>query len=299
MLWHRARMAWWHAVWLVAVARKRAGGDAGLLLAVLVPLAVTLIVAGVLFALGISPGWAAIVGCGVAIPTIAVCACGARYEPEIAKDQLVGLKVKLGLLCEDRTLQRATQTEQVAGPAFAVEILAKSQPDKNRDYTDAPIKHYYTTLAGLNHLNLDGSDRRRLARECRCFQRLVLRHEPENVHDTNAVIVERPDGAMLGYIPAHVAANMAWQREDRGWKHVAVLAGFTKPTPTFPKSSPLLAVLVIEGETPESAVDEYINRNIVRARKSDVVTEWNPPRRMGCSVALLLSLIILILICSR
>lgn len=60
---------------------------------------------------------------------------------------------------------------------------------------------FYTKLAGVTHVNEDGTDRQGLLKLCRPGQRLNARREPENPHDADAIGIWSDHG-MLGYLPA-------------------------------------------------------------------------------------------------
>jgi HIRAN domain len=52
---------------------------------------------------------------------------------------------------------------------------------------------------------------------------LVLRRDAANVHDANAIAVETADGAMLGFVPREVAAELAPELDaGRPWSAVVV-----------------------------------------------------------------------------
>jgi hypothetical protein len=72
-----------------------------------------------------------------------------------------------------------------------------------------------TKVAGVAHLNRDGSSRQRNVSDCRTGDRVHLQREPDNSFDRNAVVVSRSNGGQLGYLPATVASEIAPQM-DRG-----------------------------------------------------------------------------------
>lgn len=255
-----ARLCWCRTLRVVALARQRAGPDGALLLATIVPLAVVLIVAGVLFLAGAGLGWTIGTSLGLAVPVAGLCIAGARHSPEALHERVVSLTAERRAQSERMAAERRAWAARQA----AQQTWARAQPTVQQRPDAGPIRHYFTTLAGMAHANADGSDRHKIARHCQRYERLALVHEPDNPHDENAVAVKRADGAMLGYIPAHVAENMAWQRDDRGWRHVAVLAGWNAPTQDFPEPAPLLAVLVIDPDVSADAVDDYIDRHVVQ-----------------------------------
>jgi len=75
---------------------------------------------------------------------------------------------------------------------------------------------FSVSLAGVTHVNADGTSRQDLLAECRAGEVAELRREPDNPHDRWAVAVHRLDGSQLGYLPAgdrRLASHL-----DRGGK---------------------------------------------------------------------------------
>jgi HIRAN domain len=82
--------------------------------------------------------------------------------------------------------------------------------------------HYVIRVAGVSHLNDDGSSRQEVLSRCKVGEMLQLRRQPNHRHDKNAVQVLRQNGEMLGFIPRDEARLMA-PEIDRGRRYVAVL----------------------------------------------------------------------------
>lgn len=86
---------------------------------------------------------------------------------------------------------------------------------------------------------------------------LVLRREPANPHDGKAIVVQRPDGLKLGYVPR--AANpLPAGLADNGWQLRALLVAWVPPDPDeevlealcftgFRGGDPILRLAVREG----------------------------------------------------
>jgi hypothetical protein len=76
-----------------------------------------------------------------------------------------------------------------------------------------------TRVAGVSFDNRDGSSRQTFVRRTKKGDVLVLRREPENFFDANAIAVDwlDPDGnpCQLGYVPRNLAAVLAHVM-DRG-----------------------------------------------------------------------------------
>lgn len=71
-------------------------------------------------------------------------------------------------------------------------------------------------------------DYRRVAAQLVLGERLVLRREPGNPHDANAIEIVRADGAKLGYVPRRAAADLA-PMLDAGTEVEARITGFVAP----------------------------------------------------------------------
>lgn len=59
---------------------------------------------------------------------------------------------------------------------------------------------YTMGIAGEAQVNADGTSRQQIIKRCKEGERLVLKREPENPHDPNAVAVLRESGAQIGYV---------------------------------------------------------------------------------------------------
>ena len=85
-------------------------------------------------------------------------------------------------------------------------------------------------------------------------ERLKLRAEPDNPHDVNAVVVERRDGAKLGYVPRCANEPLAWALQEGGEMEAVVVdwldgdgsddLAFT----SFMAGEPRIRVSLIEGQ---------------------------------------------------
>jgi hypothetical protein len=82
--------------------------------------------------------------------------------------------------------------------------------------------HYVVRVAGVSHLNDDGSSRQKILARCKVPEMLELRRQPNHRHDKNAIQVLRQNGEMLGFIPKNEARLMAPEM-DKGRRYVALL----------------------------------------------------------------------------
>ena len=109
--------------------------------------------------------------------------------------------------CEQTINIRTTQTlfeTDLLTDAQAAEVDGLSRSELWR-FGRGKITHLFTKLVGVSHRNRDGSSRQRTISECQSFERLVLDHEEDNTHDSNAVRVLRSNGSQIGYLKAELA----------------------------------------------------------------------------------------------
>lgn len=123
--------------------------------------------------------------------------------------------------------------------------LADDVPERGR------VRHLHARVVGLPYPNADGTSRREAVSGLRKWERVRLRHRPDNPADANAVAVLRDaDERQLGYLPATLAAEVvAGARE--GARYLAVVSDVNAPDPDdliamTPVRATLL-LLVLEG----------------------------------------------------
>ena len=113
------------------------------------------------------------------------------------------------------------------------------------------VRHFHAPVVGLPYPNADGTSRREAVTRLRRWERVRLRHRPDNPVDVNAVEVLRsPDGRQLGFLPAAVAADVVAAARS-GTRYLAVVGDVSAPSPddllaVAPVRATLL-VLVLEG----------------------------------------------------
>jgi hypothetical protein len=91
----------------------------------------------------------------------------------------------------------------------------KNTSRKNNQNKGTPLRSFRTYVAGTKFKNADGSSRQEILESCLEGDELILVRELDNKHDPNAVKVCTFDGDQIGYLPAHIAQEIA-PRLDKG-----------------------------------------------------------------------------------
>jgi hypothetical protein len=130
------------------------------------------------------------------------------------------------------------------------------EPEKGR------VRHLHARVVGLPYPNADGSSRREAVAGLRRWERVRLRHRPDNPVDANAVAVLRnQDQRQLGYLPAMLAAEVV-SAARAGTRYLAVVGDVNAPD-----SGDLIAVapvratlvlLVLEGGATAAMARRYL-----------------------------------------
>ncbi len=68
----------------------------------------------------------------------------------------------------------------------------------------------------------------------RVGEKVILRREPQNPHDGNAIRVERADGTPIGYLSRHVASQLARRLDEAGGEAQGTVYQVTRGTPNHP-----------------------------------------------------------------
>ena len=92
--------------------------------------------------------------------------------------------------------------------------------------SNVPVMHIVTTIVGTEYSNPNGTSRQSILQQCQSSEFLLLKHEPKNRFDKNAVAVLRHNGQQLGYLPRKLAAEVVAQ-SNRGWKYFVHLSSVT------------------------------------------------------------------------
>src|SRR5688572_24033010 len=97
-------------------------------------------------------------------------------------------------------------------PAPATEPLdlePAPDPPVESSSTAGRVRHFHAPVVGVPYPNSDGTSRRDAVAGLRKWERVRLRHCPDNPVDSNAVAVLRDaDERQLGYLPATVTKDV-------------------------------------------------------------------------------------------
>ena len=114
------------------------------------------------------------------------------------------------------------------------------------------IWHIHTKLAGVSHENPDGTPRQAIIAKLHPRELLVLRHDPDNPYDPNAMMVCRKSNEQIGYLNRELAAEVA-RRLREGCRYAVFVSSLTGGTPHLPTRG--VNVLII-GCAPDTSLDE-------------------------------------------
>ena len=113
------------------------------------------------------------------------------------------------------------------------------------------VRHFHARVVGLPYPNSDGTSRREAVAGLRRWERVRLRHRPDNPVDPNAVAVLREtDERQLGYLPATLAKDLVAAARE-GTRYLAVVDEVSAPDPgdliAVVSTRATLLVLALEG----------------------------------------------------
>lgn len=91
---------------------------------------------------------------------------------------------------------------------------------------DNSVYRFSTKIAGVTFDNPDGSSRQRYLKKSSPSELLLMKREPDNPMDENAIKLMKPNGKQLGYIPSKNAETLAPQM-DNGTKFFAQIEQIT------------------------------------------------------------------------
>ena len=127
------------------------------------------------------------------------------------------------------------------------------------------LEHFFGHVAGESHRNADGSDRQAIIPRCRVGDLLVLEHEPDNLHNINAIRVLRQNGEQIGYLEREFAGEVV-SRSAKGRTNHAVIAGIGRPHRSAPYGVALL-ILVEDHGASDAEVANYAREVLGRDRQ--------------------------------
>lgn len=165
---------------------------------------------------------------------------------------------------------RGTRGDASADPWSNDRISASEpqelEPDPSSDAPAASgiVRHFHAPVVGLPYPNRDGTSRREAVTRLRRWERVRLRHRPDNPVDVNAVEVLRAtDERQLGFLPATLAAEVV-AAAHKGTRYLAVVSEVSGPSPddlisVAPVRATLL-VLVLEGGAAIVMARKYLLR---------------------------------------
>jgi hypothetical protein len=124
------------------------------------------------------------------------------------------------------------------------------------------VRHFHAPVVGVPYPNSDGTSRRDAVAGLRKWERVRLRHCPDNPVDSNAVAVLRDaDERQLGYLPATVAKDVVAAARD-GTRYFAVVDELRAPDPddmiSMTPTRARLLVLVMEGGATVATARRYL-----------------------------------------
>jgi hypothetical protein len=91
---------------------------------------------------------------------------------------------------------------------------------------DRSVERFSTKIAGVTFDNPNGTSRQQYLRKTSPNELLLLKRDPENPVDENAIKLVKPNGKQLGYIPSKNAETLAPQM-DNGTKFFAQISQIT------------------------------------------------------------------------
>jgi hypothetical protein len=95
-------------------------------------------------------------------------------------------------------------------------------------------RYFFSKIAGVSHLNKDGTSRQLILEQVQQFENLLMRPEPDNPVDPEAVMLVRASGQQVGYLEARVAHETTSRvRSGEMWGvMVTEVTGGTREQPT-------------------------------------------------------------------
>jgi hypothetical protein len=110
--------------------------------------------------------------------------------------------------------------------------------------------------AGIEFANEDGTSRMEIVDRCVPYEQLVLRREPDNPHDANAIAIFRKSGEQIGYVRRRTAADIV-ERAKNGYGHYAF---FREKAQRYGEDEARLILVVSRPGVTNPELVEYVRR---------------------------------------
>lgn len=94
-------------------------------------------------------------------------------------------------------------------PASARARTVFRDSDFLEEWDDYETKVFRVRIAGVSYKNSEGTSRQKILKKCNIGECLIIKREPKNRYDPNAIAIFRQNGEQLGYIPREFAEWLA------------------------------------------------------------------------------------------
>lgn len=144
-------------------------------------------------------------------------------------------------LAEQRRIRKAARGTRNSDTADAAAAIALANVSDDRRNQSKSSVHYEITIefdvhvTGVTHQNRDGTNRQTILRRCSEGDAVVLKREPANRYDRNAIAVFTNEREQIGYVPAEQTSQIA-PLMDAGvlfGGRISLLMGGTDEKPTL------------------------------------------------------------------
>lgn len=114
----------------------------------------------------------------------------------------------------------------------------KADDPETRETQDTETTRAFSSPAGKTRtekvVGTTYDNRQSVVRMMQVGEKVILRREPQNPHDGNAIRVERPDGTPIGYLSRDVASELAGSLDKAGGEADGTVCRVTGGTPNRP-----------------------------------------------------------------
>lgn len=163
------------------------------------------------------------------------------------------------------TGRRRKRTYEAADSEAAIHAAADDETIVETVTRVYPIHHFFTKIAGISFANDDGRSRQGVAARRERFDVLHLVREPRNRHDPEAIAVYTEAGVQLGYIPEHVAEELAddMDRGQRVFCYVMAVTGGDLMEGKLTLGVNVLIVVALDPDTPNEEVQAFLDSGTI------------------------------------